>query len=153
MTYSTSTTPIAPSASGQRDVMRAVRHGAQHKCPACGEGDLYKSFLKVNESCQHCGEALHHQRADDAPAYFTMVIVGHVVVGGLLSMEQSFAPPYWLQLAIWLPATAIMSLLLLPRIKGMLVGLQWAYRMHGFGGRADAPEPEPMPASPIPPRA
>src|SRR5262249_20657559 len=61
-------------------------------------------------------------------------IVGHVIVGGALWLEIALAPPTWLHLAIWLPLTLVMSLLLLPRIKGSLVGLQWALRMDGFGG-------------------
>jgi len=68
-----------------------------------------------------------------------MFIVGHVVVGGLLSFEQNFAPPTWVQLAIWLPAAFVMSLALLPRVKGLLVGLQWALRMHGFATASTAP--------------
>ena len=87
--------------------------------------------------------ALHHQRADDAPAYFTMVIVGHVIVGGILALEKAYAPPTWVHLAIWLPLLTILTLLLLPVCKGMLVALQWSLRMHGFGGAADAPEPDP----------
>lgn len=135
--------------SSERSVRQAVLRGAQLTCPACGRGRLFYAFLKVSDACPACSEALHHQRADDAPAYFTMVIVAHVVVGGLLAVEQAFAPPTWVQLGIWLPATVILSLLLLPRIKGMLIGLQWALRMHGFGGKSDAPEPEPnAPAEP-----
>ncbi len=129
----------------------ALLRGARQTCPACGTGRLFYAFLKVADTCPTCGEALHHQRADDAPAYFTMAIVAHVVVGGLLSVEQAFAPPSWVQLAIWLPATVILSLLLLPRIKGMLIGLQWALRMHGFGGQADAPEADPLAHTPAVP--
>lgn len=135
----------ATKAQADRALQQAIWHGAQKCCPACGRGALYRAFLKVQDACPACGEALHHQRADDAPAYFTMVVVGHVVVGGLLSMEQAFAPPSWVQLTIWLPLTVLLSLVLLPRIKGMLVGLQWALRMHGFGGGADQPVPEPLP--------
>ena len=129
----------------ERNVKPAVLRGAAQLCPACGKGRLFRAFLKVHDACPACGEALHHQRADDAPAYFTMVLVAHVVVGGLLAMEQAFAPPSWLQLSIWLPMTLVLSLLLLPRIKGMLIGAQWALRMHGFGGAADVAIPEPMP--------
>jgi uncharacterized protein (DUF983 family) len=75
-----------------------------------------------------------------------MLIVGHFIVGGLLSMEQAFAPPTWVQLAVWLPATMILSLLLLPVVKGMLVALQWALRMHGFGSGPDPAAPAPDPA-------
>ena len=136
-----------PAATDERSVKQAVLRGARQTCPACGKGGLFYAFLKVAAACPVCGEALHHQRADDAPAYFTMVVVAHVVVGGLLAVEQAYAPATWVQLAIWLPATVIMSLLLLPRIKGMLIGLQWALRMHGFGGKADEAIPEPLPNS------
>ena len=136
--------------TSERSVRQAILRGARQTCPACGKGKLFHAFLKVSDACPACGEALHHHRVDDAPAYFTMAIVAHVVVGGLLSVEQAFAPPTWVQLSIWLPATVIMSLLLLPRIKGMLIGLQWALRMHGFGGKADEAEPEPLPDGPTP---
>ena len=140
---------IAP----ERRVQTALLRGARQSCPACGAAPLYRAFLKVHDACPRCGEALHHQRADDAPAYFTMVVVAHVVIGGLLAVEKAIAPPSWVQLAIWLPATVLLSLLLLPRIKGALIGLQWALRMHGFGGQPDEAIPEPrterasMPAS------
>ncbi|MEZ5844418.1 MAG: DUF983 domain-containing protein [Hyphomicrobiaceae bacterium] len=131
-----------------RSVQRSMLRGSGRRCPACGRGHLYSGYLKVNDHCPSCGEALHHQRADDAPPYFTMFIVGHVVVGALLTLEQAFAPPTWVQLAIWLPAATLMSLWLLPRIKGALIGLQWANRMHGFGTGPDPAEPLPPPAAP-----
>jgi uncharacterized protein (DUF983 family) len=84
---------------------------------------------------------LHHQRADDAPPYFTMVIVAHVVVAGVLMLEKTYAPPSWVHMAIWLPLVVILSLFLLPRVKGALIGLQWALRMHGFGGTTDETPP------------
>jgi uncharacterized protein (DUF983 family) len=125
-----------PAPVAARSTMDAMRRGASCRCPACGVGKIYRAFLKVADHCSACGEALHYQRADDAPAYFTMFVVGHVVVGGLLSVEQAFAPPTWVQLLIWLPLSLLMSILLLPRIKGTLIGVQWAQRMHGFGGAA-----------------
>ena len=94
-------------------------------------------------TCDVCGTDLHHQRADDAPPYFTMLIVGHVVVGGILAAEVAYHPPTWVHLAIWLPLLVIMSLVLLPIVKGALVGLQWALRMHGFGGEEPRPVQEP----------
>ena len=112
----------------------------------CGEGRLFGSFLKVADRCPACGEELHHQRADDAPAYFTIVVVGHIIVGGVLSLERAYAPATWVHAVIWLPLTLIASLLLLPRVKGTLVGLQWALRMHGFGGEPDRVEPPPRPS-------
>jgi uncharacterized protein (DUF983 family) len=63
-----------------------------------------------------------------------MLVVGHFIVGGALALERGLSPPTWVHLAIWLPLTLIASLLLLPRVKGALVGLQWALYMHGFDG-------------------
>ena len=104
------------------------------RCPNCRQGRLFGKYLKVRDACPTCGEALYHHRADDAPAYFTILIVGHFVVGGALSLERWFSPPTWVHLAIWLPLTLTGCLLLLPRVKGALVGLQWALYMHGFDG-------------------
>ena len=103
-----------------------------HKCPACGTGALYWRFLKVADTCPKCGEELHHHRADDAPPYFTIVIVGHIVVGLVLAVEMAYRPPLWVHAALWMPLTVILALVLLPSIKGALIGLQWALRMHGF---------------------
>lgn len=93
---------------------------------------MFRAFLKVDDHCPACGEALHHQRADDAPAYFVILIVGHIVVPIALMVETAFAPPYWIHAALWFPLTLGMSLYLLQPIKGSLVGLQWALHMHGF---------------------
>ena len=122
-----------------RDWMRAMLRGFREQCPNCGKGHIFGKYLKVRDACPACGEALHHHRADDAPAYFTILIVGHFIVGGSLSLERGLAPPSWVHLVIWLPLTLVASLLLLPRVKGALVGLQWALYMHGFDPR-HAPE-------------
>ncbi len=131
------------SAPPPRDAVQASLRGARHVCPACGEGKLYASFLKVADACPNCGEELHHHRADDAPPYFTMLIVGHIVVAGVLAVETAYEPELWVHALLWGPLLLIMSLILLPRIKGALIGLQWALRMHGFGGQPDAAEPQP----------
>ena len=94
-----------------RDMMQAMLRGFSERCPTCGKGRLFGKYLKVRDACPACGEALHHHRADDAPAYFTMLIVGHFIVGGVLALEKGLAPPTWVHLAIWLPLTLLASLL------------------------------------------
>lgn len=116
----------------ERDVWLAMKRGLRCRCPNCGEGRLFRAFLKVNDTCPVCGETLFHHRADDLPAYLVIVIVGHIVVPIALAVETNFAPPIPLQLAIYLPLTLISALLLLQPVKGAVVGLQWALRMHGF---------------------
>jgi uncharacterized protein (DUF983 family) len=130
--------------NGRRDMMAAIKNGLRQRCPACGKGRLYRAYLKVADACPSCGIELHHQRADDAPPYVTMLITGHIVVAALLAVERTFQPPEWVHLVIWLPVTALLSLWLLPRIKGGLVAIQWAAKMHGFDPAIAAKEtPDP----------
>jgi uncharacterized protein (DUF983 family) len=120
-----------------RSLLAAMAKGLRGACPSCGHGSLYHRYLKVNDTCPKCGEELHHQRADDAPPYFTMFIVGHLIVPLALLVERLLTPPTWVHMALWIPGIIILSLTLLPRIKGVLIGFQWANRMHGFGGHVD----------------
>jgi len=115
-----------------RDVVQAMWRGFRGRCPACGEGRLFRAFLKVNESCSECGEELHHHRADDFPAYLVIVIVGHIVVPLVLAVETHLAPSYWVHLALWLPLTFGLSLALLQPVKGVVIAVQWFLGMHGF---------------------
>jgi uncharacterized protein (DUF983 family) len=126
-----------------RSVVEAMWRGLRQCCPACGNGRLFGKYLKVVDRCAACGEEMHHHRADDAPPYFTIFIVGHITVGGILALETAYAPETWVHYVIWLPLLIVMSLWFLPRVKGALVGLQWALRMHGFGGPEEAAEGEP----------
>jgi uncharacterized protein (DUF983 family) len=118
--------------TGARPVFSSLLRGAAHKCPACGQGAMFRRYLKVADTCPNCGEVLHHHRADDAPPYFTIVIVGHIVVGLVLAVEMAYRPPLWVHAALWLPLTVILTLVVLPSVKGALIALQWALLMHGF---------------------
>ncbi|MBZ8132621.1 DUF983 domain-containing protein [Afifella sp. IM 167] len=122
----------------KRPVFSAILAGLTTRCPACTRGPMFTGFLKVREACSHCGEELHHHRADDAPPYFVMLVVGHVIVAGALALELAMHPPLWLHMVLWLPLTLLLSLVLLRPFKGAVVGLQWALRMHGFD--PDSPE-------------
>lgn len=151
MTIERKTAASLESPLPARPVWHAMKRGWRQKCPACDRARLYRSYLKVNDTCTYCGEDLHHHRADDAPPYFTMLATGHIVVGGILAMEQSLSPPTWVQLAIWMPTLVVISLWLLPRVKGALIAYQWANRMHGFGGTeiegSDIPPADPHPVN------
>jgi uncharacterized protein (DUF983 family) len=100
----------------------AMARGALCRCPACGKGQMFRAFLKPVELCAECAEPLHHQRADDAPPYFTMMIVGHIVIPIAVIIERVWHPEIWLQLAIWLPLTLFLTLGLLPVVKGAIMG-------------------------------
>jgi uncharacterized protein (DUF983 family) len=123
---------IVPPSGEARPLFQALWRGARRRCPACGQGRLFSGYLATPERCSECGEELHHHRADDAPPYLTILTTGHVVVPLIISTEVAYAPPVWVHTALWVPLVLGLSLFLLPRFKGAVIGLQWALKMHGF---------------------
>ena len=104
-------------------MLTAVARGARGLCPACGQTHAFIGYLRVASQCVACGAPLGELRADDAPPYFTVFIVAHVVVGLMFAIYQAYDPPLWVQAAIWLPVTVILSIGLLRPIKGATLGL------------------------------
>lgn len=117
----------------ERALGPALRRGWRKRCPSCGSGPLMSGYLKVRDTCPVCGEPLYHQRADDGPAYLTILIVGHIMAPMILWAFVTFRPDPLVLASMFSVGTVALSLYLLPRLKGAMVGLQWAKRMHGFG--------------------
>ena len=109
-----------------------VANGLAGRCPACGEGKMFRAFLKVADACPHCGEELHHHRADDFPAYIVVSIVGHVMLSMTYWIEVLIKPEIWMQMVTVLPTGAILTLLLIQPVKGAVIALQWRMGMDGF---------------------
>ncbi|WP_417308519.1 DUF983 domain-containing protein [Devosia sp.] len=120
------------SYSEERSLPRAIGNGILCRCPNCGKGKLFRKYLKVVDSCANCGEELKYQRADDFPPYIAIFIVGHVLVGWMLHAEMSGPVDPTFYLWTMIPMAILMPMIMLPSIKGAVVGLQWATRMHGF---------------------
>lgn len=116
-----------------RPIKPALLRGWRRCCPACGSGPMMRGYLAVRETCPVCGEALHHHRADDGPAYLTILIVGHILGPLILWVFVRYRPDPWVLVAIFSVGTVTLSLWLLPRLKGAFVALQWSRRMGGFG--------------------
>ena len=123
----------AHDAYAERPMWPALRRGWARRCPSCGSGPLLRGYLKVRENCPVCGEDLHHQRADDGPAYLTILIVGHLLAPLLMVVFVKYRPEPITLMTIFSVGTVALSLYLLPRLKGAMIGMQWAKRMHGFG--------------------
>jgi uncharacterized protein (DUF983 family) len=120
-----------------RPLKPALLRGWRGRCPNCGAGPMMRGYLSVRDTCPSCGQELHHHRADDGPAYLTILIVGHLLAPVLLFVYTHWRPEP-MPLAIGFSvATIALSLYLLPRLKGALVALQWAKGMHGFGQSPD----------------
>jgi uncharacterized protein (DUF983 family) len=106
-----------------------LARGFKGHCPNCGQGAIFYRYLKVSPACPVCGHDLDRYPSDDGPAYFTILIVGHLVVAPLL-----FFPIIWqAPVAMLVPGVLIplcgFTLLLLPRIKGAVIGALYALRI------------------------
>lgn len=121
----------------EREKWPAMMKGMRGKCPSCGETKLFTGGLKVQDECSACHEEFHHHRADDLPAYLNIFVVGHVVVALIMIALKSDLVSMWTGMFITIGITIVISILLMRPLKGMVVGLQWAMRMHGFGGNED----------------
>ena len=124
---------IAHTHTDARKMSTSLLRGWRRKCPNCGAGPLLKSYLKVNDSCTVCRQEFHHHRADDGPAYLTILIVGHLMAPMLHIVFVQFRPEPLTLFTIFAVGCVGLSLYLLPRLKGALIGFQWAKGMGGFG--------------------
>src|SRR5258705_13157258 len=99
--------------------LQALIRGARGSCPRCGQGRLMHHYLKIVDHCSECGEVYGHFRADDAPPWLTILLVGHITIPIILVLEQTFEIALWVELAIYLPLIVLLTLALLPRCKGV----------------------------------
>lgn len=124
-------------AGGERPMRPAMLRGWRLKCPSCGTGPLMRTYLKTRDSCPVCGEELHHHRADDGPAYMTILVAGHILAPLILVVYANMRPDPLIAAIVFCIGFSALSLYMLPRFKGMFVAIQWAKRMHGFGTHPD----------------
>lgn len=103
----------------------AMIRGFVGRCPRCGRGKLFASYLKPVGECAACGEGLGHIRADDGPAWATILLVGHILAPFLLGVLPNNPWPDWILAAVIVPATLTLTLVLLPRMKGVFIGIIW----------------------------
>lgn len=122
-----------------RPLWPAVYKGWRRRCPNCGSGELLKGYLKVRDTCPVCKQELHHHKADDGPAYLTILIVGHLMAPLLHFVFVTWQPEPLVTFTVLTVFSVGLSLYLLPRMKGIVVAIQWSRRMHGFDDKKKMP--------------
>jgi len=109
---------------------RPALNAALGRCPRCGAGRLFASFLEIAHACPSCGLSYEFADAGDGPPVFVSFLAGLLVCGGAVWAELVYQPPYWVHAIVWLPLAVLAPMALLRPTKGLLIGLQ--YR-HGAG--------------------
>ena len=93
----------------------------QPRCPKCGQGKLFKDMLGIVDECSSCGLVLKHHDAADGPTFFSLVVVGFLVIGLVALVEIHYAPPLWVHAALWIPFTFLASIACLRAFKTILI--------------------------------
>ncbi len=117
----------------ERPMKPAIWRGLSRKCPSCGKGHLFDGYLKTKETCDVCQLDLSSHRADDGPAYLTILVVGHILGFVMHFVWVNFRPEPLTMALTLTTLCVVLALVLLPRFKGMVIAIQWSKRMHGFG--------------------
>ena len=104
----------------------AIRRAIMGRCPNCGTGALFKSYLKQVDHCAICGESYRNIRADDGPPWLTILLVGQVIVPLIFVVSNVVTWPLWVAMSVWPAATALLALMVLPRAKGVFLAIIWS---------------------------
>jgi uncharacterized protein (DUF983 family) len=119
---------MAPSTATANPVLLGLQRGLRRRCPNCDKGPLFQGYLKVEDTCPVCGHDNGQYRADDAGPYFTVLLVGHLVIGPLLFFPFIWKAPIGIVLASTLIPIGVLTLALLPVVKGAVIGAQWGMK-------------------------
>ena len=105
-----------------------LKRGFLRTCPSCGQATMFKGYLKIQDKCEKCHLDFDGIRSDDAPAYFTIAIVGHIVLPAASYVEFTYSPSLMTHLLIWPPVITGLTLGLLPYLKGMMMAVTWVVK-------------------------
>jgi uncharacterized protein (DUF983 family) len=119
------------SSPKETTLRKAAERGALGRCPCCGKGQLFARFLKQVENCASCGEAFGALRADDAAPWLTIIVLGHVFLPLAFLLDLEVMMPRWLALTSWSVVFTLLAVVMLPRAKGIMLGVLWQTKATG----------------------
>ena len=112
-------------------ILKAAGRALIGRCPNCGLGKLFAAYLKQVHHCSSCEEQYGHIRSDDGAPWLTILVVGHIVVPLLLAVEINYDIPMWTSIPVWSALTLTLTLITLPRAKGVILSFIWSTNAPG----------------------
>tara|TARA_R100001163_G_scaffold59704_1_gene48585 strand:+ start:522 stop:953 length:432 start_codon:yes stop_codon:yes gene_type:complete len=112
--------------------------GFKGRCPRCGEGRLFSGFLKVAQGCGFCGLRYDFENAGDGAVPFLILIIGAIGVGLGAWVLLAFDTAVWVPILVTVPVVILLTLILMPRAKGLLIALQYVNQASDSG--TDSPD-------------
>jgi uncharacterized protein (DUF983 family) len=109
----------------QVDFKTSALYALMGRCPCCGQGKLFRSYLKQVDACSSCGEKFGAIRADDAAPWLTIILVGHIFLPLALAFVAVSTMPAWASAILWSLVLVGLSLLILPRAKALFIAILW----------------------------
>ncbi len=111
----------------------ALSAGLGLRCPRCGEGKLFKSYLKVADACGVCGLDLSAEDSGDGPAVFVIFVVGFLAALLVVLMEFVIGAPMLASILVVCLFVIVGTLALLPPFKAVLIALQYRHKAGDTG--------------------
>ena len=112
-----------------RPVWSAIWNGTKRRCPKCGRDKLFHGYADVVENCGNCGERLDQYNVGLLLPFIVIMIVAHLLVFIMLQMEPGGTPSPLLYLMVLVPLAVILPLIILPTVKGAIVGVLWSRQL------------------------
>ncbi|WP_312417831.1 DUF983 domain-containing protein [Shinella sp.] len=105
-----------------------LQTGIRGRCPRCGQGHLFKGFLKMAPRCEACG--LDYSFADpaDGPAFFVMIFACIPSAALAVWLEVNYNASLLTQLFVTGPFMLLTCIPPLRPLKGWLVASQYFYK-------------------------
>jgi len=113
------------------DFKIAALRALRGRCPCCGQGKLFRAYLKQVEQCSACGERFGQIRADDAAPWLTLIILGHVFLPLIFLFNWDWMP-LWVAMVSMSALVMALALVLLPRSKALFIAILWRTKAPGY---------------------
>ncbi|WP_177204092.1 DUF983 domain-containing protein [Sphingobium sp. AP50] len=107
----------------QITISEGLKRGLRRHCPHCDSPTLFSGYLTVQPRCPVCGADNGQHRVDDIASYFTILLVGHLVIAPSLAIPWVWSAPLWASMSILMTLVLVITLTALPYIKGGVIGV------------------------------